>query len=255
MAYRYDEDLEFLQYMSSEELESFADVLIRDPKDGEKRWTEEITKSGNYIRYGKDYAKYWKDLAEEFQKFGGNTFANMARGHGVLYREILCDVCDKQKVSYNKGTPTQQIEIYLLQKILDDIFEKLNEEQIKELADELGIDHINIKTQGFVAASMLTFRLGGFASYQLTLRMINLVWKFLFGHGLKLATNATIARILSIATGPIGWAITGVWTAWDIASPAFRVTFPAVLQIIALRQIYMNKDLEKQNNNPDLLKI
>ncbi|MCE3039681.1 hypothetical protein LW134_03135 [Helicobacter sp. faydin-H10] len=212
------------------------------------------------MRYGKDYAKYWKDLAEEFQKFGGNTFANMARGYGDLYREILCDVCDKQKVSYNKGTPTQKIEIYLLQKIeiyllqkiLEDITKELNEEQIKELADELGIDHINIKTQGFVAASMLTFRLGGFASYPTVLRMINLVWRFLFGHGLKLATNATIARVLSIATGPIGWAVTGVWTAWDIASPAFRVTFPAVLQIIALRQIYMSKDLEKQNNNPDL---
>ncbi|MCE3039682.1 DUF3944 domain-containing protein [Helicobacter anatolicus] len=37
MAYQYDEDLEFLQYMSSEELESFADVLIRDPKDGQKK--------------------------------------------------------------------------------------------------------------------------------------------------------------------------------------------------------------------------
>ncbi|HNE26607.1 MAG TPA: ubiquinol-cytochrome C chaperone family protein, partial [Pseudomonadales bacterium] len=41
---------------------------------------------------------------------------------------------------------------------------------------------------------------------------------------------------LKVLSGPIGWAITGIWTAIDIASPAFRVTIPAVIQIAALRQ-------------------
>lgn len=32
---------------------------------------------------------------------------------------------------------------------------------------------------------------------------------------------------------------TGVWTAVDIASPAFRVTIPAVIKVAALRQKYL----------------
>ena len=241
MAYRYDEDLEFLRHMSSEELSGFAEILIRDPKDGEVRLTQDITESINYRRYGEDYAKYWEDLAEELQKFGGNTFANIFRGEGVLYREILCDVCDKQGVNYNKNAITVRIEQNLLQKILEDTESQLTGEQIEKLAEELGISATDLRAQGLTAAGMAMFKLGGFKSYQLTLQIVNFVWRTLFGHGLSLVTNAAISRALSVVTGPIGWVITGLWSAWDIASPAFRVTFPAVLQVIALRQVYLNR--------------
>ena len=41
---------------------------------------------------------------------------------------------------------------------------------------------------------------------------------------------------MAILTGPIGWAITGLWTAIDVAGAAYRVTIPAVIQVAALRQ-------------------
>lgn len=243
MAYKYDADLEFLGKLSSEELSCLVDVLIKDPKDNEKRLTETLTISENYKKYGNDYAKYWQDVAAELQTFGGNSLVNVFRGGGVCYREILCDVCDKQKVNYNKNSSTTQIETYLLQKILDDMQAQLSEEKLKELAKEFDIEYSQLKAQGLAAIGMGIFRLGGFKSYVFTLRLINIIWRFLFGHGLKLMANATITKILSVATGPIGWAITGVWTAYDIAGPAYRVTFPAVLQVIALRQIYLSKRL------------
>ncbi|WP_267524110.1 DUF3944 domain-containing protein [Campylobacter sp. MG1] len=244
MAYRYDKDLEFLSKLSSDELKGLADVLIKDPKDGELRLTESITVGTNYKRYGEDYSKYWEDLAEELQKFGGNSFANFLRfNEGVLYREILCDVCDKQGVNYNKNSSTTTIETNLLQKILEDMQTQLSDEQLKELAKEFGIEYTQLKAQGLATIGITVFRLGGFKSYVFTLKLINFVWRILFGHGLRLAGNAAIARTLSLAAGPIGWIITGFWTAWDIAGPAYRVTFPAVLQIIALRQTYLNKSL------------
>lgn len=243
MAYRYDEDLEFLGKLSSEELSYLVDVLIKDPKNNEKRLTETLTTSDNFNKYGNDYARYWQDIAAELQTFGGNSFVNVFRGGGVCYREILCDVCDKQKVNYNKNSSTTQIEIYLLQKILDDMQTQLNEEQLKKLAKEFEIEYSQLKAQGLATVGMGIFKLGGFQSYVFTLRLINIIWRFLFGHGLKLVANATIARVLSIATGPIGWAITGIWTAYDIAGPAYRVTFPAILQIITLRQTHLNKQL------------
>ena len=43
-------------------------------------------------------------------------------------------------------------------------------------------------------------------------------------------------RALSVALGPIGWAITGLWTLADLSAPAYRVTVPCVLQVAYIRQ-------------------
>lgn len=70
--------------------------------------------------------------------------------------------------------------------------------------------------------------------------------KVLIGRGLSIAGNAALTRTMTILTGPIGWAITGLWTAIDIAGPAFRVTIPAVIQIAYLRRKYIyEKQAEK----------
>lgn len=252
MAYRYDPDLEFLGNCSSEELKDFAELLIYN-KDGNERVTGNSDLAKKY-KEQPDCNQYWQELAAEFQKFGGNTIANYVGrfGDGVLYREILCDVCDKLKVNYEKKqSSTELIEQNLLMKALSDSIEKMPSEELKKAAQELGIENTNNLTpQACAAAFIAMFRAGGFKSYQITLIVVNAIWRFLFGHGLKLATNATITRTLSILTGPLGWTITGLWTAIDIASPAYRVTIPAVFQIIYLRSLNANRALiEEQTDN------
>jgi uncharacterized protein YaaW (UPF0174 family) len=69
--------------------------------------------------------------------------------------------------------------------------------------------------------------------------VVNAILKALIGRGLSFAGNAALTRTMAVLTGPIGWAITGIWTAIDIASPAYRVTIPAVIQVAALRQKYL----------------
>ncbi len=101
MAYKYDSDLEFLKQLSSNDLKDLFDVLVYD-KDGKKRFTEGLMLSEEYKRHGNDYAKYAERIAEELQHYGANSFASALRGTGVLYREILCEVCNKLKVNYNK---------------------------------------------------------------------------------------------------------------------------------------------------------
>jgi len=97
MAYRNDNDLEFLQNLKSSDLNDLVETLIYD-KDGEKRYTEELSEADRYKQYNPEHIKYWKDIAEELQRFGGNSFVNVLRlGEGVLYKEILMDVCDKLK--------------------------------------------------------------------------------------------------------------------------------------------------------------
>lgn len=240
MAYRYDGDLEFLGRMKSEELDDLVYCLTHD-RDGSVRLTEELTMNELYKQHYPDHEKYWELIAAEIQCFGANTFATILRGgKGVEYKEVLMDVCDKMKVNYNKDSSVEKIEGNLLMKILTDALEKMSPEELKELAEATGVKN----TRGITAETMVgvfqaVFRAGGFKSYQLTLIVVNAVLKALIGRGLSLAGNAALTRTMAILTGPIGWVITGLWTAIDIAGPAYRVTIPAVIQVAALRQKHL----------------
>lgn len=237
MAYRNDNDLDILRQVDSEDLNDLVYCLTHN-KDGCNRLTEELTLSDLYKEHYPDHTKYWHLIAAEIQCFGANTFATILRGgKGVLYKEILMDVCDKMKVNYNKDSSTEKIESNLLMKILTDALEKMSPEELRELAEALGLDNVSIlNAEAFVGIFQAVFRAGGFKSYQLTLIIVNAVLKALIGRGLSFASNAALTRTMAILTGPIGWAITGIWAAMDIASPAYRITIPTVIQVAALRQ-------------------
>lgn len=243
MAYRYDPDLEFLSKCTDEDLNDLVYCLTHD-KDGSKRLTEELTLSDSYKKHYPYHSLYWEEIAAEIQCFGGNTFANMFRGgKGVLYKEVLCDVCDKMKVNYNKNSPVERIENGLISKVLEDSLEKMSPDEIRRLATELGIKNTqNITKQVLLGSFQTIFRAGGFKSYQLTVIVVNAVLKALIGRGLSFAGNAAATRVFAVLSGPIGWVITGLWTAFDIAGAAYRVTIPAVIQVAALRQkiLYAN---------------
>lgn len=240
MAYRYDSDLEFLGQMKSEELGDLVYCLTHD-RDGSVRLTEELTMNELYKQHHPDHEKYWELIAAEIQCFGANTFATILRGgKGVKYKEVLMDVCDKMKVNYNKDSSVEKIEGNLLMKILTDALEKMSPEELKELAEATGVKNTSgITGEIMVGVFQAVFRAGGFKSYQLTLIVVNAVLKALIGRGLSLAGNAALTRTMAILTGPIGWVITGLWTAIDIAGPAYRVTIPAVIQVAALRQKHL----------------
>lgn len=243
MAYRADPGLDFLGTLSSEELNELVRIITHD-KDGEKRWTETLTTNEKYKHYYPEHNQYWQEIAEEIQLFGGNTFINILRGgRGVEYKEILCDVCDKMKVNYNKYSSIEQIEDNLFMKILQDALNKMTKEEIAVLGQELGLDNVaNLNAQGMVAIFQAIFKAGGFKSYQLTLIIVNAVLKALIGRGLPFVGNAALMRIAGVLAGPIGWAITAIWTAIDLAGAAYRVTIPAVIQVAYLRKLSENRD-------------
>ena len=84
MAYRYDGDLEFLGSCKDEDLKILVDHLTKD-KDGDARFTEELTINENYKKYYPQHSKYWREIAAEIQCFGANTFVTMLRGVKVLF--------------------------------------------------------------------------------------------------------------------------------------------------------------------------
>lgn len=251
MAYKYDKDLEFLREkeLNNQDLNDLVEAL--KGKEGDERLTQMLTTNDLFKLLYPNHKEYLDLILEELQCFGGNTFVNPFRGGGVQYKEILCDVCDKLKVNYDKNSPTELIEQNMFMKLAIDVFSEAgkNKEEVKQIAESLNVKDLPIGPE-LATYAQLAFRAGGFKSYQLTLIMVNYLWRILFGHGLRLATNAAITRTLAIFTGPIGWTITALWTAWDIAGPAYRVTVPAVIQVAFLRQTYKeikSGDIKRDN--------
>lgn len=240
MAYRYDENLEFLAKLKSADLNDLVYCLTHD-KDGLVRFAEELTTSDTYKAHFPDHRKYADKIAAEIQCFGANSFATMLRGgKGVEYREVLMDVCDKMKVNFNKESSVERIENNLLMKILTDAIEKMSPEELKELAEATGVRNTSgITSQAMVGTFQALFRAGGFKSYQMTLIIVNAIMKALFGRGLTLAGNAALTKTMAILTGPIGLAVTALWTVVDFAGPAYRVTIPAVIHVAVLRQKFL----------------
>lgn len=230
-----DKNLSFLANCKNSDLKLLSDYLTSD-KDGDLRLTEELSMTDEYKKYyPHDMQKMYAMIGEELQSFGGNTFANMFRGGGPSYKEILCDVCKRLKVNFNKSSSVDLIELNLLQKILIDSLEKMDSEELKALLKEVGRPNFTGTKESMIAALQIAIKMGGFKAYQIAVVVANAVAKFMFGRGLSIAGNAALTRALSIFAGPVGWIITGILTAIDIAGPAYRVTIPACIQVAYMR--------------------
>ena len=94
---RYDKDLQFLAECRNEDLKTLADYLTHDAK-GEIRMAEQLTDTDAYLcNYPDNMRNMWREVANELQRYGGNTIVNCCRGYGVPYREIVRDVCKKNE--------------------------------------------------------------------------------------------------------------------------------------------------------------
>lgn len=191
-------------------------------------------------------------IAQEILEFGGNTLGNAYRkartmfagsfldtvlpnaAPTVAYGEIVRDVASHLRVKMPEVAAVADVEMVIVRKILGKAVEKMSEEEKEGIAKELGLGSVPTGP-GALALLIQSARLGGFTTYKLATMVANAVAKALLGKGLTLTTTATFMRGIGVALGPIGWAITAIWTLADLSSPAYRVTMPAVVQIAYMR--------------------
>lgn len=233
----FDQDLNpVLRQASTEDLEPLVKYL-------KKARLQSIEASDLYKNHFPDHSKYPDQIASSLREMGGNSFRNLIRTAGPSYIEIVRDVADKLKAPYNKKSEIQQIEASILSTILEKALQSMSPEEQKELLDtfessssDLLAQLKNVRGELMTGSAIALFNAGGFASYQMTLIIANQIARATLGHGLALATNAAITRVASFVTGPVGIAVTALWTLVDLAGPAYRVTIPSVIYIAMLRQ-------------------
>jgi uncharacterized protein YaaW (UPF0174 family) len=205
--------------------------------NGQGRMASQLDSTTIYVENSPNHSAYADEIAAEIQKFGGNTIANIFRGgKGVLYGEIVRDVARRLKVNFNDSMDVASIEFQILLKVLARAWENMTDDQRREFLTELGIDSSTIPNALPIMAVQTAIRTSGFLAYQIAVIVANAVAKAILGRGLPLVANQALTKMMSILAGPIGWAITILWTIIDLAGPAYRVTIPCVIQVAFIRQ-------------------
>jgi uncharacterized protein YaaW (UPF0174 family) len=234
-----DKDLMFLYNISNDNIKLLVDILVYD-KDGDERFTEDLTTNPEFKKaYPNNLKTVLPLIIDELQCFGGNTFFNIFRGHGVKYKEILVKVCKQYKVSFNENASAELLERYLLQKILMIAVDKMSDEDVKHLGD------VHTKTKDMLLKNINSFHMGDPIIIKLVTTLVIEVAK---KNGLKalvgFAGKFAGGRFFAILTGPIGWAVAAAWTIFDFAGPAYRVMIPATIAVAYLRIISQKTEEE-----------
>jgi uncharacterized protein YaaW (UPF0174 family) len=202
--------------------------------------TNSLDSNDIYKQYAGFHERYVPLIVKEVREFGGNSLLNVFRDAGVPYAEVVRDVADKLSAKYDDTDSVAQIEVKVLTKILESSIERMGPEELGALEDQFraaGAKHVDLRAGAPIAGIMaqVGVQMSGFLAYQVAVIVANAVARIVLGRGLTLATNAALTRAIGVLAGPIGWAITGIWTLIDVSGPAYRVTIPAVCHIAFLR--------------------
>lgn len=238
----FDKDLNpIIEIASNDELEFLVNLINDTP-------TGTLANEDAYIKHSPNHVEYADLIAAHIRMFGGNTLANVWRtinvpgvntGIGPKYYEIVCDVAKKMKVKPVKSQPIEVVEQLIISKLIENTLNEMSDDEKIELLKSIGITNIIGTGPAITAAALLAFRAGGFASYKLAVTIVNCVLKKITGKGLSFVGNQILTKALKkILGGSMAWVATGSWLLIDIASPAMRITVPAVIYIAMLRKKY-----------------
>lgn len=234
----YREDIELMSILDAAQREDLAILIdiITDSGKGRISLDSDVKEGLLNCKNPQSTQSVKVLIAQEIQKFGSNSLISIFRGgKGVLYREIVNDVADHVGANYNDKQDITQVEGAILLKIVEKSLEKMSEEEKRLFFDQFGVRYEGVGPAS-MAALIAVIKVSGFAFYQMVAIVAQATTKALLGKGLTFAASNSLMRGISAFAGPIGWAITGIWTAFDLASPAYRVTVPCVIQIAYMRQ-------------------
>ena len=216
--YNKDKDLEFMRYTDSEMLSILSKYVFSDKSEDKN-------------------THQWNSIAGELQHFGGNSIANFFRRTGVLYYEILIDVCDELKVTTNKEKEAVDIEQDLLAHLFGNAWKEMSKADKDSLKSELGTSSA-MKDCDAMNDIAKKIQSGGKASYVISGLTANATSQAILGVGLGGAMALPFLGLLS----PIGMLFSAILGIKKLTGPNYKITIPAVIQIAAMRQQMLNSD-------------
>ncbi|HEX5372811.1 MAG TPA: zinc-ribbon domain-containing protein [Aquabacterium sp.] len=174
-------------------------------------------------------------MLAELKRFGDNNILKLfRRGEGPAYIDIVRDVARHFKVAFSEADGVDLLEARILDQLMGQAWDKMTDAERAEF--NIGLGHVDSAGSAALAGARVALQVGGFAAYRLALFAANSLARSLTGRGLTATTHAALHRTVRALSGPVAWAVSAAWTAFDLASPAYRVTVPCVVQIAYMRQ-------------------
>lgn len=241
MILQIPETWELLHQCTNKELEPLVGFIK------EASVSENLTSTSAYKRHYPNHKQYTDEIYNEIRLFGGNTFVNLFRREGPPYAEIVEDVAKKVGVKEIEGLEVVELEHRLLEELLRKALKNSIGEEKVELESMLKESGLSDKDLSAFISGGALFTLVSASIYRMVLTRVsaaiaNIIAQRLLGYGvISTVTAFSLQRAGALWLGPIGIAITGIWTAIDIGGPAFRVTMPCVMHIAMLRQQWILK--------------
>ncbi|WP_312412637.1 acidic protein MsyB [Pseudescherichia sp.] len=228
--YLNDEDLDFLQHCSEEQLAELTRLLTHNEK-GKARLSSTLRHNELFRAmegHPEQHRCNWQLIAGELQHYGGDSIANRLRGHGKLYRAILLDVAKRLKLKAHKENTTVEIEQALLAHFLRNAWQKMDAEQKQAFLQdvEAKVSELEELLPLLLEDPALAKGVSHLLSSQLTRILRTHAAISVIGHGLVRGAGLG---------GPVGAAFNSVKA---MSGSAYRVTIPAVLQVACLRRIF-----------------
>lgn len=229
-----DKDLDFLNECTNEQLKNLADMLVYNEK-GQKRTGEKLSTRKEYSDlYSNAMNKLVPDIVDELQRYGGNKMLNTRPN----YRKILEDICDQYKIKYNDFNTVEEVESYLLRKLLLISVDNMSEEDVQQISKD-------IKSKETLKAILSTGKLASPVILKMTTVM---VYGILQKMGINMAATIVgrfmVGRVYAFLAGPVGWVLGGVWMAYDLLGHSYKVTVPCVITIAYYRIINQRTEEE-----------
>ncbi|WAH51498.1 acidic protein MsyB [Pseudescherichia vulneris] len=227
--YLSDEDLDFLQHCSEEQLADLTRLLTHNEK-GKARLSGMLRHNELFRSmegHPEQHCCNWQLIAGELQHYGGDSIANRLRGHGKLYRTILLDVAKRLKLKADKESSTFEIEQDLLAHFLRNAWQKMDAEQKQAFLEavEAKVSELEELLPLLLEDPALAKGVSHLLSSQLTRILRTHAAISVIGHGLVRGAGLG---------GPVGAALNGIKA---MSGSAYRVTIPAVLHIACLRRM------------------
>lgn len=232
-----DKDLTgMLRHCDNEDLEPLVSIILAAP-------SQTLTLKEGYKAHPGDHKSYVDEIIYEITSFGGNTLANLVRGQGIPYADMVRDVAQHLSIKPSMSDTVPVLEEKIIIRILQLAYDKLSDEDKLALQDllEMGSDGNEVfdgvpeEEIGKRIATAGTSLLGDRIQHAIRIAARSARFRQTITSTIK----AGLAKLGSIGLGgPVSWTVAAGQTIYEMFGPNYTVAIGLVAQIGLLRQKY-----------------
>jgi uncharacterized protein YaaW (UPF0174 family) len=231
----FDKDLTaLLRQAENEDLEPIVQLILSAP-------SQTLTIKPAYREHTGDHKNYVDELVYEITSFGGNSLANIVRGHGVPYAEMVRDVASKLSIKPSVNDTTATLEEKIILKILKLSYDRMEVEDRIALGELINLSVSTDGQDGSFPEEEVSSRLASSASSLAGDRIQNAIE--IAARSAKMR-QTLIGAFRSVAAkfataplgGPVSWMIAAGQVVYDFFGPNYTRAIGLIAQIGLLRQ-------------------